>query len=126
MAGMDPGAYAPSMPDKDARMWATLCHLAGFLGLLGIPLANVIGPFVIWLLKREQHPFIDDQGKEALNFQITMLIAGLICALMILIVIGVFLLIALGIFAIIVMIMAAIKANAGEYYRYPICIRFIK
>ena len=57
--------------NQDARTWATLCHLSALLMLLGVPLGNVVGPLVVWLVKRNQYPFVDDQGKEALNFQLS-------------------------------------------------------
>jgi len=57
--------------NQDARTWATLCHLSALLMLIGVPLGNVVGPLVVWLVKRNQHPFVDDQGKEALNFQLS-------------------------------------------------------
>ncbi|HPJ30170.1 MAG TPA: DUF4870 domain-containing protein [Methanothrix sp.] len=57
--------------NQDARTWATICHLSALLMLLGVPLGNVLGPLAVWLVKRNQHPFVDDQGKEALNFQLS-------------------------------------------------------
>src|SRR5690242_11127927 len=79
---------------SDERNWAMFCHLAGLAGFLPvIPfLGNVIGPLVLWLVKREQYPFVDDQGKEALNFQITMLIATILAMLLIPVLVGIVLL----------------------------------
>lgn len=104
---------------KDARMWGMLCHLLGLF-------TSFVGPLIIWLLKKEEDPFIDNQGKEALNFQITVVIASIVSGLLTFICIGVFLAIAVGIVDIIFCIMAAVKANGGEAYRYPVSIRFIK
>ncbi|MBT9138869.1 MAG: hypothetical protein DDT31_01447 [Syntrophomonadaceae bacterium] len=81
---------------------------------------------VIWLIKKEESPLVDDQGKESLNFQISMTIYVLISALLTLVVIGFVLLVGLGIFGIVMVIMASVKANKGEKFRYPLCIRFIK
>ena len=67
--------------NKDARTWATLCHLSALLVLLGLPLGNVFGPLVAWLIKRNEHPFVDDQGKEALNFQISMTVYGIVAGM---------------------------------------------
>jgi uncharacterized Tic20 family protein len=104
---------------KDARMWAMLCHLLGLFTCF-------IGPLIIWLIKKEEDPFIDNQGKEALNFQITVAIAGIVSALLAAVCIGVFLGIAVSIADLVFCIIASIKANSGEAYRYPVSIRFIK
>ena len=111
--------------DKDAKTFGMLCHLISFAGLV-IPLGNIIGPLVIWLLKKDQFEFVDDQGKESLNFQISVVIYAIISAILIIVVLGIFLLIALGIFAIVMVIIASIRANEGVRYRYPLTIRFIK
>lgn len=112
--------------DKDSRTFGMLCHLLALTTYIGIPFGNILGPLVIWLLKRETSPFVDDQGKEALNFNISMTIYGFICAVLIFVLIGIFLLIILGIAHVILTILAAVKANNGEAYRYPFTIRFIK
>ncbi|NIA12793.1 MAG: DUF4870 domain-containing protein [Nitrospiraceae bacterium] len=113
-------------PDKDARMWAMFTHLSAFAGLTGIPFASIIAPLVIWLMKRDVSPFIDAHGKESVNFQITMGICALVSIVLCFIIVGFFLGFALFVFWLIVTIMAAIKANDGQPYRYPLCIRFIK
>jgi uncharacterized Tic20 family protein len=113
--------------NKDARMWGMLCHLAGLAGfIVPIIVSGIIAPLVIWLIKREDDPFIDENGKEAVNFQITMSIFSLICIPFVFIFIGIFLLIGVGIFNLICVIIAAIKTNNGEHYRYPFAFRFIK
>lgn len=116
---------AEKQNDKEARTWAMLCHLGAFAGFL-IPFGNIIAPLIIWLIKREESPLIDDQGKESLNFQISMTIYFLVSLLLTLIFIGFLLMIALAIFEIIFVIIATVRANEGEKYRYPLCIRFIK
>ena len=111
---------------KEARNWAMFCHLAALAGYV-IPFAgNIIGPLVIWLLKREEDAFIDDQGKEAVNFQITMTIAYVVSAVLVVVVIGIFLLPIVALFNLIMMIVAAVKASNGERYRYPMSLRFVK
>lgn len=110
---------------KDERTWGMLCHLIAFSGVV-VPLGSLIGPLVIWLIKKDEMPFVDDQGKESLNFQITMLIAVIISAILTVVVIGFLLLAVLGIFWLVVVIMAAVKANDGVAYRYPYAIRFLK
>ena len=112
--------------DKDSKLWGMLCHLTALSLFIGIPFGNLIGPLVIWLIKKDQYPFVDDQGKEALNFQISMTIYGAVSAILVLILIGIPLLIAVGVVDIVFIIIASIRANNGEKYRYPITIRFIK
>lgn len=110
---------------QDEKTWGMLAHLAAFAGYL-VPFGNIIGPLVIWLIQKDKMPFVNDQGKEAVNFQITILILAVISAILILIFIGILLLIAVGIFNIVMIIVSALKANRGEYARYPLCFRFIK
>ena len=101
-----------------------LCHLSA-LGVFVFPLGNVIGPLIVWLVKKEESPFVDDQGKESLNFQISFTIYCLVASILILVAIGVILLIALGIAFLILVIIASIKANEGEEFRYPLTLRLI-
>ena len=108
----------PQIP-QDSKNMAMLCHLLAIFTCF-------IGPLVIWLIKKDDHPFIDSQGKEALNFQITVLIAMFAAALLSPILIGIPFLIAVPIFNLVFCIIAAIKSSSGEPYRYPIVIRFLK
>ncbi|MDD5458740.1 MAG: DUF4870 domain-containing protein, partial [Phycisphaerae bacterium] len=98
-------------------MWAMFCHLGALAGYI-IPFGNILLPLVFWLMKKDQYPFTDNQGKEALNFQITVTIAAIVAWLSIFICIGVVLLPAVGIANIVFIIIAAIKSNAGEAYKY--------
>lgn len=107
------------------RLWAMSCHLSALLGYC-VPLGNIIGPLVVWLAKRDQSPFIDQQGKEALNFQITMTIAFCVAAVLIVVVIGIFLLPILALINLILIIIAAISVYKGEPFRYPFCLRFVR
>lgn len=115
-----------TIPTRDARRWAMLCHLSALVGLLGNGLGFLVAPLVVWLLKKEDDPFIDDQGKEAVNFQITMFIALFVSGILVLVVIGIALLVVVGIMMIVFPILGAIRANEGETYRYPFSIRFIQ
>jgi uncharacterized Tic20 family protein len=127
-AGPPVGSGPPTKPqltDPEARTLAMLGHLSAFSGFV-IPFGHILGPLLIWLIKREDHPFVDDQAKEALNFQLSMSLYYLIGLVLILALIGFLILPALVVFSIVVMIMGAIRANNGERYRYPLCIRFIK
>ena len=114
-----------AMNEKDARTWAMFCHIGAFAGYI-IPFGHIIAPLIIWLIKKAESPLVDDQGKESLNFQISMTIYAIVAGLLTLIFIGFILLIALVIFELVIVIIAAVKANSGEKYRYPLCIRFIK
>ncbi len=123
----------PVTADKDARLWGMLCHLGGLCPPI-VPFANVIAPLVIWLIQKDKHEFIEDQGKEAVNFQITVSIAVVVCGLLFIplafvpcigMVLGVLAGMAIIVADVVFVIMAAMKANAGERYRYPCCIRFL-
>ena len=111
---------------QSERTWAMFAHLSSFLGWIGIPLANIIAPLVIWQMKKEEMPFASQQAKECLNFQISMTIYALVCAVLCLIMIGLLGLLALLVIEVVYTIIAAIKANEGVAYRYPLTIRFIK
>ncbi len=113
------------VPDKEERTWGMLCHLVVFTGYI-IPLASIFGPMVVCMIKRDEMPFVDDQGKESLNFQITIMLAMIASGLLMFILIGFVLIFVVVIFQFIVVIIASIKANEGVYYRYPLSIRFIK
>lgn len=117
---------APAAVTKDAKMWGMFCHLAALAGFTGIPFANVLGPLILWLIKKDEFPFVDDQGKESLNFQISIAIYALITLPLFCIVIGPFLMAAVFIFDLIMIIIASIESNKGKAYRYPLCIRLIK
>ncbi len=113
--------------NKDARMWAMFCHLSALAGLPVPVIGNIVAPLIIWQIKKEEFPFVDEQGKEAVNFQISMTIYGLVSVVLIpLFCIGFFLLAAVYIVDLIFLLIAAVKANNGYHYRYPLTIRFIK
>ncbi|MEN8662575.1 MAG: DUF4870 domain-containing protein [Lentimonas sp.] len=103
-----------------------LCHLLSMVQFIGVPAGNILGPLVLWLMKKEEDSFVDECGKESLNFKISMTIYMIISAILVLLVIGIFMLIALMVMNIVYTIIAAIKANEGECYSYPFTIRFIK
>ncbi|HUV65461.1 MAG TPA: DUF4870 domain-containing protein [Sedimentisphaerales bacterium] len=126
-AGAEPAGTGQES-SKDARMWAMFCHLSGLAGLLPIVpvLGCVIAPLIIWQIKKDEFEFVDDQGKEAVNFQISILIYALVAGLLCFACVGFFLLPAVYVFDLIFLLIAGIKANNGEHYRYPLSIRFIK
>ncbi len=117
--------YGNDLPSKEARMWAMWCHLAALSGYLGIPFGNIIGPFVVWMIKRDTDRFIDAQGMESLNFQISLTIYGMVSLILCLILIGFVLLPVVIVGGLILTIIGAIKANDGEDYRYPFTIRLL-
>ncbi|MFK9006407.1 DUF4870 domain-containing protein [Pseudomonas pergaminensis] len=112
-------------PSYEVRQGAMLCHLAAFLGFV-FPFGSVVGPLILWQMKKEVDPFIDDQGKEALNFQISVAIAWIACIVLAFAVIGFFLMVALAIATVVLTIIGSIKANKGIVYRYPLTWRLIK
>ncbi|HVT89216.1 MAG TPA: DUF4870 domain-containing protein [Tepidisphaeraceae bacterium] len=114
-----PVGYQGPEPDKDAKTMAMLCHLLAIF-------TGFIGPLVVWLIKKDSSPFVDDQGKEALNFQITMFIAFIVAGISTCIFIGFFLIPVLVIANLVFCILATMKANQGVAYRYPVALRLIK
>ena len=103
-----------------------LCHLLSLVQLLGVPLGNILGPLIIWLIKRDEDPFADACGKESLNFQISMTIYLIVSAILVFVVVGIFMIMVLMVVNIVYTIIAAIKASEGTLYEYPFTIRFIK
>jgi uncharacterized Tic20 family protein len=113
------------MPESQERNLGMACHLVALAGFV-IPFGNIIGPLILWLVKKEESEFVDDQGKESLNFQISITIYLCVAALLVIIVIGIPLLIGLGIFSLVMIVVAAVKASSGEKYRYPLTLRLVK
>ncbi len=111
---------------KKANLWAMLCHLTALSTFIGIPFGNIIIPLIIWLVKKDEFPFVDEQGKESLNFQISMTIYGIIAGLLCFIFIGFILLPVIVVADIVLIIIATVKTNDGVSYKYPITIRLIK
>ena len=112
-------------PSKDERTWAMLSHFS-VLCMFIFPFGNILAPLIIWLIKKEEMSFVENQAKEVLNFQISMTIYLLISGILCFILIGIPFVIGLGIFNVIITIIAGIKANDGKSYRYPINLRLIK
>jgi uncharacterized Tic20 family protein len=112
------------VPGPDERTWATFAHLSGLLAywLGGF---SFLGPLVIWLIKKDQSPYVADQAKEALNFQIAVTIAALISIALIWVCIGVVLIGVVYVGSIVFSIIGAMQANKGIYYRYPYTLRLI-
>jgi uncharacterized Tic20 family protein len=110
---------------SEARNWGMLCHLSALLGFVPPFIGVVLGPLLVWLLKGKEHPFIDANGRESLNFQITMLIYSALLSVTICIGIGIFLLPLLWLVDVILVVVASIKASNGLVYRYPLTLRLL-
>ena len=110
--------------DPVEKQWGMIAHLASFAAFI-VPFGHIIGPLIVYIIKKDEYEFVRDQGKEVLNFQITWTIIFIISAILILILVGIFLLIGFGIAWLILIIIGGTKANEGVYYRYPMSIKFI-
>jgi uncharacterized protein len=110
---------------SEARTFGMLCHISALAGFV-IPFGSIIGPLIFWLIKKNEHPFVDDQGKESLNFQITIAILAVVGIVTIPILIGFVILPVAALIGLIFAIIGALKANDGIAYRYPFALRLIK
>ena len=128
---------APSVPqapsDSDIRMWNMWCHMSALAGLIGVPFGNVLGPLIVWQMKKDEIPSVTEHGKAAVNFQLTVTIAAIatiIAAVILSLILIGFLLIPvaviIGICGFVFAVIAGIKANEGHEYRYPYSFKFIK
>ncbi len=119
------GAYQPQyamgapLSDSDQRLWSVLSHIGGVF-------VSFLVPLVVWLVFKGRGAFVEDQSKEALNFQITLAIAYLVGAITVIFIVGIVILAAAALCAVIFGIIAAVQSSQGVLYRYPVCIRFIK
>ncbi len=111
--------------DPNEKQWGMFTHLAALAVFFLPAFGNIIGPLIIYLIKKDEYEFVNDQGKEVLNFQITWSIIFFVSIILIFIGIGLFMLIGFGIAWLILVIVATIKANEGVYYRYPMTIKFL-
>jgi len=113
----DETARQPEM-SRDARNMAMLCHLLGIVGFFA--------PLMIWLIEREKHRFVDEHGREAMNYQISLLIYVAVSSLLILVGVGFYLLAAFGIAHVVLTVVGAVLAGQGKAWRYPIAIPFLR
>ena len=132
-----PPADATGTPSADERLWALFAHLSILLGGLvtsgwGFSIGCFLGPLVIWIIKKDTMPFVNDQAKEALNFAITLSIIGFALLMVTILSLGIGalltipLLLFVGLGALVLVIIAAVKSNEGVAYRYPLTIRLVK
>ena len=108
------------------RTWAAFIHASALLGVFFHFPGHILGPLILWLVKRDDAPELDAHGKEAVNFQISMLIYNIVAALFCLVLVGFIFLAILWILNAVLVIIAAIQASDGKFYRYPMTIRFIQ
>jgi len=134
--------------EQNVRTWAMLCHLSALAGLIFGWLGNILGPLIVWQIKKNELPEIEPYGKEALNFQLTILIINVIASIVFVGTIGAaigfrhmwrsplaflsggfglgIIIVIINLAAMILAVVAGLKANNGEFYKYPFAIRFIK
>lgn len=110
---------------QEEKTFGMLAHLTSLSGFI-IPFGSILGPLIIWLIKKDQSAWVDQQGKEALNFNISVAIYAIVASILIFIVIGIFLAIAVGVFWLVMVIIATVKVNNLEDFQYPLSIRLIK
>ncbi|MQA82485.1 MAG: DUF4870 domain-containing protein [Streptosporangiales bacterium] len=115
-----PGGWQPPAPvnPSDERTWAMLGHLGGIL--LGF-----IAPLIVYLVYKDRSAFLRRHGSQALNFQLTMLIGTIVGAVLTVVIIGILVLVAVAVVIIVFSIVAAMAANRGEDYKYPMTIQFV-
>ena len=111
---------------KSERTWAIFCHLSSFAAFIGIPFGNILGPLVVWLIKKNEMPLVDEEGKSALNFQISMTIYTLVVLVLCLVAVGFLLIVPIILANIILVIIASVKTSNGEKFQYPCTIHLIK
>ncbi|AZQ12531.1 DUF4870 domain-containing protein [Shewanella khirikhana] len=112
-------------PEKQEKEMALLVHAASFAGYL-IPFGSVLGPLIVWLMKRDESAFVNQAGINCLNFKISMLIYFMVSFLLMFVLVGFVLVFALAILDIVVTILAMVRASEGSHYQYPFSIKFIK
>jgi uncharacterized protein len=117
---------APASPSKEETNWAVFCHLAAFAFFVVPPFGHVLGPLVIWLVKKDTLPFVDLHGKDAVNFQISMTIYAIVSMFLVIVLIGIPLLAAVLVADFVLAVIAAMAASRGEKYKYPFTITFIR
>src|SRR3954468_3616886 len=119
-----PSSVSGSLSQED-RNWGLIAHLSALSGLI-IPLGSVLGPLIVYLVKKDQSAFGADCAKEALNFNLTVVIAAIVCAILWLVFVGILLSVVLFFAWVVLTIVAAVRASEGTSYRYPATIRFVK
>ena len=126
MDGPNSPATSGSTPTENERTWGMLAHLSALAGLVLPLIGIVLGPLAVWLTRRDESQFVGDHAKEALNFNISVLLGAIACMLLMLVFVGFLLGTALFVFWLVMTLVAAIKASEGQTYRYPFSLRLMK
>ena len=113
--------YPLATPTSDERTMGILSHILAI-----VPGIGILGPLLIWLVKKDESQFVEANAKESLNFQLTVVIAGLISGILVVVVIGLLLLCVVGVLDVVLVIVATVKASENKIYRYPVNLRLIK
>ncbi|HEX8281657.1 MAG TPA: DUF4870 domain-containing protein [Chthoniobacterales bacterium] len=120
---MEPLPQAQTSAD---RTWTVLCHASALVGFIVPGAGHILAPLIVWLAKRGESSAVDEHGKESLNFQLSMLIYGIVSGILCLVLIGFALLAILHVANVVLVILASLRASEGTLYRYPFTIRFVK
>ena len=121
---VQPAYVTGSLRPDEERTWSMAAHVSALLTLVGIP--SMIGPLVVWLMKKDSSPMVDAHGKEAVNFNISFMLYGIASIILIVVLIGILLIPIVLITWFVLVIIATTRASRNEFYRYPLTIRFIK
>jgi uncharacterized protein len=113
-------------PSEAERTWGMLAHLSALAGVVVPMVGCILGPLVVWLSRRDQSPFVAEHAREALNFNITVVLAAIVCTALMVVFVGFILGSALFIAWLVLTLIAAIRASEGELYRYPFSLRLVK
>ncbi|WP_375387863.1 DUF4870 domain-containing protein [uncultured Amnibacterium sp.] len=122
-------AAPPARPlsPSDERLWATLTHLSALVGIVvGAGFIGWLGPLIVFLVLKDRSAFVAEHARTTLNFQITMFIAAVVAAVLWLVLVGFLITAAIYVVVIVFSIIAAVAANRGQRYEYPLTIRFIR
>lgn len=107
------------------RNWSMLCHLSAFAGFF-FPFGGVIGPLICWLTRKDESAWININGRNAINFHISILLYIILAIPLVFIVVGIPIMLALGTLKIVCIIIASVKASKGELFKYPLAIPFVQ
>ncbi len=112
---------------KEQRQWAMGVHLACFSAYLGVPVGNFLGPLLVWQWKKDEIPGLDQHGRDACNFHLTMTIYMMVClGFTMFCFVGILPMLALGVYSTVMSVLAAVAAQEGKPYRYPGSIELLK
>lgn len=129
-----PAGYRTPLSPSQERTWGMAAHLSALVMFVGLP--SLLGPLVVWLVKKDESAFVDDQGKESLNFNLSIFLYSVVAGILMVIIgivtlgLGLIVLVPLVLVAavawLVLTIVAAVRAADGQAYRYPLTIRFVK